>query len=165
MEQPPVFEEHVGLARLVARRENLYVVDAQAARKLAGRLGEAVSHAQAVATQEVIREIAVSDVEPRGCVEVHERVPHPERLLAEPQPRSESHKPARAYVTESRSGQTRRPCQVRSSPTFATTASLSGPRASRRHGASRAPPRPPVKRTICDSEAGMGPFSVAGLAV
>jgi hypothetical protein len=74
MEQPPVFEEHVGLARLVARRENLYVVDAQAARKLARRLGEAMSHAQAVATQKVIREIAVSDVEPRGRVEFHERV-------------------------------------------------------------------------------------------
>ena len=37
--------------------------------------------------------------------------------------------------------------------------------ASRNAGARRAPPRPPVKRTTCDSEAGMGPFSYAGHAV
>ena len=84
VEQPTVFQEHVGFARLVARREDLYATDAEAAGEVARRLGEAVSPAQAVATQKVIREIAVSDVEPRGRVEVHERVPHPERLLAQP---------------------------------------------------------------------------------
>src|SRR5215210_2224137 len=51
-------------------------------------------------------------------------------------------------------GQTRRPCHMRSSPTLATIVSLPGPKASRWLGASRAPPRPPVRRTTCDSEAG-----------
>ena len=84
MEQPPVFEEHVGLARIFARREDLYFLDAEAARELARRVGEALSLAQPVAAQEMIRQIPVSDVQPRGHVEVHERVPHTGGLVVRP---------------------------------------------------------------------------------
>ena len=73
-----------------------------------------------------------------------------------PQPRSRSMPSPRVYITESRSGQTRRPNTEMSSPVLTTAVISSSGSAARTPRRKRAPPIPPastVTRTSYDASA------------
>src|SRR3954454_21290123 len=65
-----------------------------------------------------------------------------------PHPRGPSWTPASVYITESRSGQMRRPCSVTSSPVLTTAVISSSGHAARTPRRNRAPPMPPAKTAI-----------------
>src|SRR3954454_21933309 len=65
-----------------------------------------------------------------------------------PHPRGPSWTPASVYITESRSGQMRRPCSVTSSPVLTTAVISSSGHAARTPRRNRAPPMPPARTAI-----------------
>src|SRR5437870_2731549 len=70
---------------------------------------------------------------------------------ARPHPLSRSATPASQYVTESRSGETCRPCTTMSSPVLTTTVTSSGGTARTRPPRNFPAPTPPARATTCIS--------------
>src|SRR3712207_7424576 len=60
--------------------------------------------------------------------------------------------PPSVYITVSRSGQIRRPCNVTSSPVLTTTVISASGAAARTPRRNRAPPVPPASTTICTKD-------------
>ena len=109
-------DDDVRLAALVGHRQQPHA-GLPALAQRGGDVGERVAGVEHLGADQVGGDVEVAEAEP-GRLDAVDRqlVLDPPGLVARPQPRSVSMPPPRVYITLSRSGQTRSPCTVMSSP-------------------------------------------------